>query len=282
MDMKISIKKRTLDTSKWTQEYRHARVVAALAARGISLSERDKDMDQMLSFLAVVGYSIPSILAAWLGGNGVSIIRKGLRDGLLTKQPNSIRSSKKAKRGCTPIVGIDLILLSRFGFERVRHMTNVSQDRVKAPSNRYVRHDLLAQIRALKIKEKLRTWENDFQLFSKKNQMNSALIRPGTMHKFVPDLWFEYTQNDKVLGVFVEIERSAKSNEELQKFGQKLNLLTNFGQVLVFFERESSKNAFLNRGFPHWVTYNLHSIEKCSSRGIHFSVVTPENLAFLP
>lgn len=280
--MEISIKKRTRNTSNWSAEHRHARIAAALAARGLSPVEREKDMDELLRFLVVVGYSIPAVLADWIGKNGASIVTKALRDGLIARQPNTIKTTKRVVRHAASIVVIQLLVLTKAGFDRARKLTNTTSDRVKSPSNRYVRHDLIAQVRSVRIKQKMIELGNSFELFSRKNQERSALLQPGTMLKFIPDLWFEYEQNHRTLGVFIEVERSAKSDEEMYKFGQKLNLLSGLGQVLVFFERESARIAFLRKGFEKWSDFDLISDEDCSQRRIRFLVLSPENLAFLP
>lgn len=280
--MEISNIKQTRNTSKWTIEQRHARVAAALAARGLSLVEREKDMDELLIFLVVVGYSIPSILTAWVGKNGASIVYKALRDGLVTRQPNTIKTTKRVVRHAASIVVIQLLILTKSGFERARNLTITTGGRVKSPSNRYIRHDLIAQIRSVRIKQIMSETGKRFELYSRKNQANSALLRPGTMLKFIPDLWFEYEQHHKKIGVFVEVERSAKSDDEMYKFGQKINLLSGFGQVLVFFERESSRIAFLRKGFEKWSEFGLISEEGCYKKGIRFIVLSPENLAYLP
>lgn len=280
--MKISSVKRTRNTSSWTAEHRHARVAAALAARGLSPVEREKDLDELLRFLVVVGYSIPAVLADWIGKNGASIVTKALRDGLIARQPNTIRTNKRVVRHAASIVAIQLIILTKSGFDRARKLTSMTADRVKSPSNRYVRHDLIAQIRSIRIKQQMLERGNSFELFSRKNQENSVLLKPGIMLKFIPDLWFEYQQNQRMLGVFVEVERSAKSDAEMYKFGQKLDFLADHGQVLVFFERESSRVAFLRKGFETWSKFDLVSDEDCAKKLIRFLVLSPENLAFLP
>jgi hypothetical protein len=280
--MNISSAKRTRNTSNWSAEHRHARIAAALAARGLSPVEREKDMDELLRFLVVVGYSIPAVLADWIGKNGASIVTKALRDGLIARQPNTIKTTKRVVRHAASIVVVQLLVLTKAGFDRARKLTNTTSDRVKSPSNRYVRHDLIAQIRSIRIKQQMIELGKSFELFSRKNQENSVLLKPGIMLKFIPDLWFEYQQNQRMLGVFVEVERSAKSDQEMYKFGHKLDFLSDHGQVLVFFEREISRVAFLRKGFEKWSDFSLISAEDCAKRRIRFLVLTPENLAYLP
>lgn len=283
--MENSTKKRTLDTSKWSQKYCHERVAAALAARGISPAARAVELDRLLIFMAVTGYSTESIAGAWVGQNGASIVRKGIQEGLLAKQPNTVKTTKRVTRHGASVVVIQLLILTRAGFSRARQLAGLGQDaeRVQAPSNRYIRHDLLAQIRAITVQKVLsKQGAAELRLFSKKNQADSELVRPGTLHRYIPDLWLEYFENGERKGVFVEIERSAKSPEELKKFGQKVNALSRTGIVQVFFEKEASKNSFLSHGLPLWAAYSIFSVEDCEKRNIRFRVLTLENLAFLP
>jgi hypothetical protein len=62
----------------------------------------------------------------------------------------------------------------------------------------------------------------------------------------------------------------------------KLDFLSDHDQVLVFFERESTRIAFLRKGFETWSDSGLISEEDCSQRRIRFLILTPETVIFLP
>lgn len=289
--------KRKRNTTHWTEEQRKKRTERALAARGICPIGSNKSVTELLTFLLIVGYSSQKIAERWIA-NGPSILRRTLREGLVFYQPNLIRSTRRINRHGASISPIKLLLLSKTGHERAKMAVgivdvpgeNSAINRVLAPSNRYVRHDLLTQIRALEIKAQLDTQAREFLLFSKRNQFASNLLRPGTLNQFIPDLWFEVISNidGNWVGVFLEIERSTKSPDEIVKFGSKLSVLRQKGQVHVMFESEQIKTAFINFGLgkdrdqsqKHWALYGF--LAESDLRNVHFEVFDEKEVNLLP
>lgn len=265
------------DTSSWSQEYRHERTSAARAARAASSLDqretRDHDRQKILEWLDWMGYSTTKILC-FLVGRSRRILDEMVADGLIHHQQQLIKAGSRVKKHGGQYLPMTTVFLTRAG-----HTKSGAKNPLKRHPDKpdMVRHNLLSQVAMLHLLD---------SPYPSRVSSSWTAYPPGTQHladlsfkaKFKPDLQVEIQPPTRELPCgelerrtpyglfFIEVERSRKKSNELERLANKLKTLLEYGKPVLVTETRTFMSSLLNKlseiaPIEHQIIANLNQFE---------------------